>query len=87
MSTPDIRCAKCGNPQSNHPYRHIFQPARPHSQGSDDVDRVAALKAEVAKLRGYIQSVQALVACPPPEHESLLDELAYLIEDMEATDA
>lgn len=24
----DIRCAKCGHPRSNHPYRHLFAPSR-----------------------------------------------------------
>lgn len=47
----DARCAKCGHPRSNHPYRHQFV-------GPSKDDTIKELEAALAKAVGQMQRVK-----------------------------
>jgi len=55
----DPKCAKCGHPRSNHPYRHPFVGPTRDDTMADQQDRLTALEAERDALREQLATARS----------------------------
>lgn len=53
----DPRCAKCGHPRSNHPYRHPFVGPSKDGTIKPQADRTAELEAKLAKAMEVVKMI------------------------------
>ena len=51
----DPRCAKCGHPRSNHPYRHPFVGLSKGGTIKPQADRIVELEAHLAKSMEVVE--------------------------------